>query len=530
MGVIVIVFATFLFIPAILLLVIVGRSKQGPVKVAETLNTKPSRLSQKDIDQRKAGNSVLFGTDLITKQAYYQPERIRPSTTAVVGRTGMGKTTLVIASTIDSDISKLNVAVVVIDGQRTSLTDETIALCKHYNRPYVVYPAAGFNPLGGWGSPEERAEGFINVVKQLGGTPTSDAGKFFGRQAERILRRSLPVLERYGTRAPTLRELNLFLTNGDLRQATLEAIGDCTEARDYYEAVSGIGEKDWAASVADVCGMIDSILVGDRKRLYCDTEAISLEEHIEAKKVIIIREGGYKGTTDNILGLMFMIRLQEYARLRGDDEDNFLVSVVVDESYMYWSESYPSFLAQCRKTNIAQTILFQSFEQFAPYQALLTASCLTWVILPVLTKDAKFVAEEIGQRLHEFTSNSNQEGAVKGSETHNYSYDYLMQPHHISELRQGQAIIISQDGRQRDVTRKVKLVPKLNLKRERYQEPKVAIVSLPELMWDQVRQIGRTFPREIGMVVQGQVGAVGENVNEGWGDDWLVDNDGQESA
>lgn len=508
----------FVLIPALIGIVYFSwKSPPAPITLADHFKVTPARFSRREVAQRKMGSSTMLGFDTSTKQEFILPEKTRYSGTLIVGGTGVGKNTYTVSSMLKDDISRKDSgAVIVFDGQRSRLTDETIALCKKYGRAYIVYPEARWNPLGGVGTAEERADAFCNVFAQVSGTPDSDAGKFFLRQAQAFCRRVIPCFEAAYGRPMTLREMYLLATKEDVRKQMLADSSVCPEASAFRELHESWKEQNWLANTADLCGLIDSMLVGDRKHRYCDITAPSLEEHIDAGKVIIIREGSYKNTTDHVIGLLFMIRIQEYARMREEREDNPFISVYLDEAYQYFTDSYPSFVSQSRKKNIGQILLFQSFGHFEPYMTLLTTNFKTIIVMSgLLSEDATFVADTIGKRLYRHRSTSKQEGRVSGSETSTYSYSYLIEPHRIMELPEDEAILLTQKGRARDVPRHIKLVPPLDLSiSTRYKDP-ISGRQAPPLIWDEIRRV-------LPPTTAGTVESKGETA---WTPDWIGDND-----
>lgn len=481
----------FILAPSLAVIILLSRIKSLPLMLDDTFKSQSTPLSKSEINERTKGSYIDLGKDKKHGQNFVLSEAMRFKNAAIAGGIGVGKTSQITSTFLAQDIKRGDNAIVVFDGQRTELSEEVIALCKLYNREIVILPYAGFNPLNSVGRSEDRAELFANLLGQVSGVAASDstAGKYFLEQEQTFIRKVVPLFERAYAKPMILREVYLLAKSDEYRKKLVADAGLCVEAEEFSHAFDSWSLERWEHTLSGLCSFIDGLLVGDRKHWYSDRFAPTLANHIEAKRVIIIREGGIKASTDKTLGLLFMINLQEYARKRVVKESAHFIGAYMDEVYMYFNPSFPDFISQSRKRRIALHLGFQSFQQFGEYKDIVLTSCKTWVIHGGLSHDDSiYVADQIGERFFKERSTSRSQGSLRSSQSESLSRKYLIQPERIAGMGEDECLLLTLRGRETDAVRTIAKTAPIKLDVEPFEEPEVLPTSYRvPLIWDELR-------------------------------------------
>ena len=447
------------------------------------------RRSRKEQHALAQGNSVTLGTVLHAgwwwmKQPLIIPESARCFNVLSVAPVGAGKTFFYLVTFIAQDLSRPNVCVIVLDGQQ-AITEEVIALAAQHHREVVVYPDAGFNPLRGPGSPEATAALFGDVWAQVVEIPTTGPARYYTERAQSFLRKVVPLYERAYQQPMILREL-LELCLSDTLRSRLVADGAGTpEARAYHLLCGGWSKSDFDSSLSGLVNFLDRLLIERNAWLYNQRFAPTLLECIQQKKVVLIRAGGARDTTQHTEGLLYMTLLQAYAERRRVQPTSPLLSVYMDEAHMYFNRNFPTFIATARKKLVALHLGFQSFKQLAPHGPIITTNCRTWILHGGLEyDDALLVANNIGKR--NYRTRTWTTGGRQPRQTFGHRWEYLVPPHEIRGLGEKEALVLTVEGQKREVASHA-FVEKpgfLRLATTPYEEPPVPAAP-PMTIWEE---------------------------------------------
>jgi hypothetical protein len=448
--------------------------KPLPRTLLDTHKTKPKVHSRKDLREMERGNYVNVGKDSVTGQPFILSERARTSNVLNFGPTGSGKSWLYLDRFYSADIARKDNALVIFDPQ-ADVTDEILALCAQAGRNCIVYPGQGFNPLrGGPGSASHRANIFANVLGQV--LEVSADGMYYVRRTQSFIRHLVPLYERAESQPMIIRELYLLAQDKSLCERLAARAAGSPEAAEYRATVGRWSEADFKHDLTGLCSVIEELSLGSRGYFYNQRFAPSLSEAIEAKSVIIIREGNTEHTPGRTAGLFFMAILQDYIIHRPKNSANHFIVVYIDEAHFYLNPGFRSFISTNRKKNTALHLAFQTLEQTEPYRTTITGGAKTWLVHGGLQyEDARVVADNIGRRLYSFKSTSRSALSMAEGESDSPQYDYLMQPSEIRDLPWDRVLVLETSGGETQALRTLIKEPWRPTESITYEEP-----SLPE--------------------------------------------------
>jgi hypothetical protein len=458
-------------------------------KLIDKIPDKPERLRSDGIRKIMQGNYADLGRDVTTEQRFLLDEDARCKNTVVLGPTGAGKSSWIIATTLSADILKRGNSVFVFDGMN-DFTPKISSLCKEYRRDLYVYPDIGFNPLNLIKSnPQDRARVFNDVLAQV--TQVSDEARFYLERQQLFIRQVLPLYEAVYKQPMILRELWELCLRKDVRERLVKDAGSNRLAQDYKYTVGAWKDTEADRNLSGLVNFIDAICSGQNAHFYNQRFAPTIEDIIDKKEVCVIREGDDKGTEGHIRGLLYMVAIQEATKRRA--ENSHFLAFYIDEFHRYLNPSYPPFIATSRKRRIAQVLAFQTLSQLTDskgndYGNTIMSNARTCVVHTGLSpEDAEYIAECIGKRQFIYTSTMEQRSRaeiLKGaSETKNLGYDYVLFPHEIRNLDQNLSIILSVKERGLDAPRLVEKPIPLKIQDGAYKIPVVEPIA-PPTIWD----------------------------------------------
>jgi len=468
-------------------------------KLDDPFKSRHKRLSRKKLRELARGNSITMGKRPAhwwqSRQQLILPESTRCLNVINLGPTGAGKTAYFLATFIAQDLARPEVALVIFDGQR-DLTESILALAEHYYREVVIYPDAGFNPLAGPGTPQERAALFADLFAQVSETGMQDAAGYYLQKAQSFLRKVIPLYERAYQQPMILQELVELCLDEEVRERVLADAANTPEARDFRLLFKPWSKGEYEKNLAGLLNFIDRLMVGRNASLYNQRHAPTLAESLEQKKIVVIREGGPDRTQGHTLGLLYMVSLQEYTARRACATSPHLVAVYMDEAHVYFNDNFPTFIATSRKRNVALHLGFQSFAQLEPHQQEITTNARTWVIHGgLLHDDAQIVADTIGKRNFRVQSWSYSRGH-EPRRTISPTWEYLVPAHEVRGLSADQALVLTVEGREVAANVLVQKPKLLALATQPYEPPQTSAYP-PPTVWmerDQPQQPEQPLP------------------------------------
>lgn len=461
-------------------------------ELIDTFKVRNEPYSQHQLHEATRGQFIELGYDRATHQSAILAENERCMNVLNLGPTGTGKTSYFVSSFLWRDIARSDNAVVVFDATR-GLTSSVLAMAREFHRPVRVFPDAGFNPLGGAGSARERAAAFADLLAQ---TPevSGGASDYYSQVEQLFVRVIVPLFEAAYREPMVLRELLELAASEDRRLRLLADAGICPEAAEYHLHFDDWSAPDWKRNLSGLITFLDRLTVGKRAFLYNQRTAVSLEEAIEGKELILIREGGERHSQDRTLGLLFMVALQRYAASRDVARSPHLISVYLDEAHIYFNPNFPTFIATSRQKRLALQLGFQNFAQFAPFTETVISNARTWLVHGGLTfEDATLVANNIGQRQYvdhsiQYPAATHQGAVAQPTRQDSLVYDYLIRPHEIQGMAGDALLALSVRDREVEAMRLLKKPHPLSLDLCAFEEPSVSVYA-PPTIWDERDQL-----------------------------------------
>lgn len=447
------------------------------------IKTRPIRYTQGQLAARRVGCFAEFGLDAHTKQPFVLPQALRCTNFLSIGPPNSGKTFYMLHSLIWRDIASPEAAVVIFDSQR-DLTEAVIALCGQFGREYVVFPDAGYNPLGGEGSARDRAESFADLIAQSAETAIDAESRFYVSQEQDFVRVMIPLYEAAHKQPMILQELVYLCKRPEYRERLRRDAGPCPESAAYDLYVATLSNGQLLKVLSGLVSTIQKLTVGDRIVHHNRRHTQSIAACLSRRKVVIIREGGTKTSRHRPLGLMYMIGVQHAILARDPTNPGPFVAIYIDECYKYFNHDFEEFINANRKYNSALHLGFQTIQQLRPYVNHILAGCGTWAIhARLVAEDAKIVADNIGERLFALKSVTQSSSQGKGGlgQTETTGFDYLFPPHFIRNLPEEYVLLLSIEGREtqpvrtilKPAARPLTLVPYVSPRVDSYPPPTV---------------------------------------------------------
>lgn len=357
----------------------------------------PSKLPRK----KEEGIAVLGRTNTLHhKEEFGLRIDDRRRHLAIVGKTGMGKSTL-LSNLITADI-QAGRGVVLID-PHGDLAEQVLATIPSGRTGDVVYFDAGdrefpvaFNPLGHH-DPGRRAlvaAGVVAAFKKL----FADS---WGPRLEHILRNALlAVMESPDT---TLISLQRMLFDSSFCKGIVSRVSD--------PAVAAFWQTEWSSwrdayrneAIAPVVNKLGHLLSNPILRSVVGQKhgRVDLRQIIDTEQVLIanLSKGRIGEDASNLLGSFLIASLQLAAMSRADvtEEQRRDCFLYVDEFQNFATDSFATILSEARKYRLNLTIANQYLEQID--ESVLAAvfgnigSLLSFQVGP---RDAEALAEQFG--------------------------------------------------------------------------------------------------------------------------------------
>lgn len=323
----------------------------------------------------------------------------------IVGKTGMGKTTLLENMVIQDVISGHGLAYVDPHGDTAEKILEFIPPSRindvvYFNPSDLNYPVA-FNVVEQV-DPRMRhlvASGLVTVFKKL----WVDS---WGPRLEYILRNAiLAVLDYPGS---TLLAVTRMLSDKAFRKKVIEKIQDPVVRAFWINEFTGYADKFASEAVAPIQNKVGQFLSTSLIRnVVCQVKStIDVREIMDEGKILILNlsKGRIGEDSSALLGAMMITKIQLAAMGRvnipeSDRKDFFLY---VDEFQNFATEAFASILSEARKYRLNLTMAHQYIEQLSEeVRSAVFGNVGTIMSFRIGASDAAVLAKEFAPRFTE---------------------------------------------------------------------------------------------------------------------------------
>jgi hypothetical protein len=374
---------------------------------------------------------------------------------AIIGKTGMGKSTL-IHNLVSSDI-RAGRGVALIDPHGDLAESVLHSVPAHRTNDVVLFDAGdrdfplAYNPLA-CPDPAQRdlvAAGVVSVFKKI-------YGDSWGPRLEYILFNTLLTLVQVpGT---TLLSVPRLLSNERYRAKLLAQLNDPVVSAFWRNEFEEYPERLRLEAIAPIQNKVGQFLSNPLSRAIVGQakSALDLRRIMDEGKVLIVNlsKGRIGEEPSTLLGALLVTGLQLAAMSRADQplEERKDFYVYVDEFQNFATESFATILSEARKYRLILTLANQYLAQIeeTTLDAVL-GNVGSLLCFQVGSRDAEALVEELGQqltpedllRLPKYTAYARL--LVDGMPSRPFSMTTLPPPHAWDDRRQ----IVRRTSRQR---------------------------------------------------------------------------------
>lgn len=317
--------------------------------------------------EKKSGITVFAQTNFrnrIRKFGILKDDRRRHM--YIIGKTGMGKTTL-IENMIISDIYAGNgIAIVDPHGDSAEVIVEHVPSHRvndviYFNPSDTDYPI-GFNILEEI-NPEYRhlvANGLVGVFKKI----WADS---WGPRLEYILMNTILALIEYP--GSTLLGVLRMLVDKNYRKKIVTAVKDPMVRSFWENEYANYNDKFRSEAIAPIQNKVGQFLSSSiiRNIVGQPKSTINLREIMDSRKILIMNlsKGRIGEENSALLGAMMITRIQLAAMSRANipEEDRIDFYLYVDEFQNFATESFADILSEARKYRLNLIMAHQYIEQ-----------------------------------------------------------------------------------------------------------------------------------------------------------------------
>lgn len=318
----------------------------------------------------------------------------------VIGRTGMGKTTLIQQLAL-SDI-RASRGLAWIDPHGDAIDGLLEKIPRGRTNDVILFDAAetahpiAFNPLD-CSSPEQRAlvaSGLVTAMKRL----FADS---FGPRLQYILTNALLAL----TEMPgaTLVLLPRLLAEPDFRRSVVRRLSDPAVRAFFENEFEPMPGRLRAEAISPVQNKIGAFLAHPilRNIVGQSRSAVDLRRAMDQSAILLVNlsAGRIGEDASTLLGSLLITSLQVAALSRADtlQSERREFHTFVDEAHRYTASSFSSMLAEARKYQVSLCLASQALDQFdEPTRAAILGNVGSVVSFSVGPNDAPPLAEFLG--------------------------------------------------------------------------------------------------------------------------------------
>jgi hypothetical protein len=284
----------------------------------------------------------------------------------IIGKSGVGKSTLLENMIIDDVLENRGIIVVDPHGETADKIVECIPDHRIGDVIFVdpsdrEHPVA-FNPLESISEDFKGtvASGFVGIFKKI-------FGNSWGPRLEHILRNT--VLALLDTENPTMLGIPRMLTEAGYRAQVIPQIKDVVVRDFWVHEFNGWSDQQRNEAVAPVLNKVGQFLSSSmiRNIVGQPRSTFDIRKVMDERKILIVNLSKGKIGEDNmaLLGAMIITKVQLAAMSRADvpaaqRPDSFLY---VDEFQNFATESFATILSEARKYGLGLTIAHQYIAQ-----------------------------------------------------------------------------------------------------------------------------------------------------------------------
>src|SRR3989344_4400558 len=318
----------------------------------------------------------------------------------VIGKTGMGKTTLLENLVIDDIQAGRGVAVVDPHGEfAEKILDFVPANRLHdviyFNPADIEHPIA-FNVLEQV-APEHRhliTDGLVGVFQKLW-------AETWGPRLEYVLRNSILALLEVPD--STLLGIMRILVDKEYRKSVIDILKDPVVKAFWVNEFARYPDRFMAEAISPIQNKVGQFLTNPliRNIVGQSTTSIDLREVMDSEKIVILNlsKGRVGEGTSKLLGAMMITKLQLAAMSRVDisEEERKDFYLYVDEFQNFATTSFVNILSEARKYRLNLILAHQYIEQLEePVQAAVLGNVGTLIAFRVGAPDSELFEKEFG--------------------------------------------------------------------------------------------------------------------------------------
>lgn len=319
---------------------------------------------------------------------------------ALLGKTGMGKTTL-LRHLLESDL-KMGKGLCLIDPHGDLVEELLHVIPTHRTNDTILFDAAdalhplAFNLLD-CPRPEQKplvVSGILVAFKKI-------FGEFWGPRLEYVFRNALLAL--IDCPNTTLLSVQRFLIDSVYRKAVLSY---CTDAsvRDFWELeFTRIPPKLQAETISPIQNKIGQFTLSPQLRniIGQPTNALKMREIMDQGKVLLVNvsKGRLGEDASSLLGALLITHIQMAALSRADlpEDARRDFYLYVDEFQNFATDSFATILSEARKFKLGLTVANQYLAQLSEGTLhALFGNVGSMVCFQCGAKDAELLAEQLG--------------------------------------------------------------------------------------------------------------------------------------
>ena len=353
-------------------------------------------------------NSVFFARPLISMELdkldniqIKAPDR--RSHTYIIGRTGMGKSTLLENMAVQDIQSGSGLAY--IDPHGDSAKRLLNAVPKYRNKDVVYFNPAdvdrpiGFNPLGS-GVNEDKsllADAIINALHKI----WSDS---WGARLENLLRVS--CLSVMGQKDPTFLNILRILIDDGYRKRIVKIEKDPIVKMLWTEHIQKYSERFKVEANEPVINKLAafSTIPKIRNILCQSTSSFNMREVMDKKKILIINlsKGLIGEGSMRLIGSLLITIIQQTAMSRADvaEKNRPDFYLYVDEFWNFITDSFLNILSEARKYRLNLILAHQYIEQLTEnMQSSIFGNIGTLIMFRVGARDLEALKPEVEPNL-----------------------------------------------------------------------------------------------------------------------------------
>ncbi len=360
------------------------------------------------IEMNMDGNPICYfaETDARNKRVKFGiKERDRTRHMYVIGKTGMGKSTLLENMAIQDMQRGDGIAFIDPHGKTADLLLEYVPESRIkdvlYFAPFDLEYPISFNVMEDVGMDKRHlvVSGLMSAFKKI----WLDA---WSARMEYILSNILLALLEYP--GSTILGVNRMLADKDYRKKVVENVKDVSVRAFWLDEFAKYGDRYMQEAGAAIQNKVGQFVSNPliRNIIGQPQSTFDLRAMMDQRKIIIVNlsKGRVGEQNANLLGSMFVTKLYLAAMSRADLSDAALArspnfNLYVDEFQSFANESFANILSEARKYRLSLTIAHQYIEQMSEeVRAAVFGNVGTMVVFRVGAYDAEILEKEYAPR------------------------------------------------------------------------------------------------------------------------------------